>query len=155
MPGLQIDRAKTAEANMLALILTASTYAFAGTEFTVGPASSQTPTDGAEQTNSQVTLTAVDGSGFTGTKTLRYARLVLGQTRPGAKVAYVISGSDTNATLKTAIAVEHNLVETDFDITGTLPAQGDPDATFAVTAAAASKLYVTGSTFNVTVSFPA
>lgn len=152
MPGLQIDRLKTADANILALILTASSYAFTGSEFTVGPASSQTPVDPMETTNSQITLTAVDGSGFTGTKTLRYARLALGATRPGAKVAYQIGGSDTNATLKTAIAVEHNLVESDFDIAGTLPLQGAAAQVFAVTAIAASKLYT--GTFNVSVTYP-
>lgn len=153
MPGLQIDRSKTAEQNILALILTAATFAFNGSEFTVGPASAQTPTDPQELTNSQLTLTAIDGSGFTGTKTLRYARLELGHTRPGAKTSYQIGASDTNATLKTAIAVEHNLVESDFDIAGTLPAQGAGAQVFVVTAAANSKLYF--GTFNVNVTYPA
>lgn len=152
MSGLQIDRSKTADQNILALILTASSFAFTGSEFTVGPASAQTPVDTQEHTNSQITLTAVDGSGFTGTKTLRYARLVMGQTRPGAKVAYTITGSDTLTTLKEAIAVEHNLVDSDFDITGTLPAQGAPAQQFAVTATGTSKLYT--GTFNVSVTFP-
>lgn len=153
MPGLQIDRTKTAQANILALILTASSYAWAGTEFTIGDASAQTPADPQEHTNSQITLTAVDGSGFTGTKTLRYARLELGHTRPGAKTAYQIGSSDTQATLKTAIAVEHNLVESDFDIAGSLPAQGAGAATFTVTAAANSKLYF--GNFTVTATYPA
>lgn len=152
MSGQQIDRTKTADANVLALILTASSYAFSGSEFTVGAASAQTPADPQEHTNSQLTLTAVDGSGFTGTKTLRYSRLELGHTRPGAKTAYQIANSDTNATLKTAIAVEHNLVESDFDIAGTLPAQGAAAATFTVTAAGASRLYF--GTFNVSVTHP-
>lgn len=153
MPGLQIDRTKTANQNILALILTASSYAWAGTEFTIGAASAQTPADPQEKSNSQLTLTAIDGSGFTGTKTLRYARLELGHTRPGAKTTYVIGNSDTNATLKSAIAVEHNLVESDFDIAGSLPAAGAPDASFTVTAAANSHLYF--GTFNVTVQHPA
>jgi len=55
-------------------------------------------------------------------------------------------------TLKSAIAVEHNLVETDFDIAGNLPAQGAPAETFTVTAAANSGLYF-GST-SVTVTYP-
>lgn len=153
MSGLQIDRSKTADQNILALILTASTYAWTGSEFTVGPAVSQTPADPQEKSNSQITMTAVDGSGFTGTKTLRYARLALGATRPGAKVAYQIGASDTQATLKAAIAVEHNLVLSDFDIAGSLPAQGAPAETFTVTATATSKLYT--GTFNVTVTRPA
>lgn len=150
MAGLQIDRTKTANANMLALILTASTFQFAGTEFTIGNPSAQTPADPQEPTNSQVTLTAVNGSGFTGTKTLRYARLALGQTRPGAKTAYTIGASDTLATLKSAIAVEHNLVESEFDLTGTLPAQGAPAQTFTLTANANSLLYIGNTTVQVT-----
>lgn len=152
MSGLQIDRAKSASQNVLAMILTASSYAFAGTEFTVGNASAQTPANPAEGTNSQLTLTAVANSGFTGSKTLRYTRLSIGQTRPGAKVAYVIGASDTLGTLKSAIAVEHNLVESDFQITGSLPAQGAAAATFAVTAIGTSNLYI--GTINVSVTYP-
>lgn len=148
--ALQIDRAKTAEQNILALILTASSFAFTGTEFTIGAPSAQTPADPQEKTNSQLTLTAVDGSGFTGTKTLRYARLELGHTKPGAKTSYTIGASDTLSTLKSAIAVEHNLVETDFDLTGTLPAQGAPAQTFTLTASANSWLYFGSVTVQVT-----
>jgi hypothetical protein len=149
----QIDRTKSAAANLIALLNTGSTYAFTGSEYTIGVPSAQTPVDNTENTNSQVTLTAVDGSGFTGTKTVRYRRLAMGATKPGAKVAYTIGGTDTMQTIKTAIAVEHNLVESDFDITGVIPAQGDPAATFAVTAIDGSVLYT--GTFNVTVQFPA
>ena len=152
MSGLQIDRTKTAAANMLALILTASTYAFTGTEFTVGAPSAQTPTDPTEPTNSQVTLTAVTGSGFTGTKTLRYARLAIGSTRPGAKTTYTITSADTMQTITDAIAVEHNLVESEVVVTGTIPAQGAPANPFTVTANAGSLLY-TGQ-MTVQVVFP-
>lgn len=148
----QIDRTKTAAANLIGLLNTGSTYTFTGTEYTIGAPSAQTPVDGSENTNSQVTLTAVDGSGFTGTKTVRYRRLAMGATKPGAKTAYNVTGADTLATIKTAIAVEHNLIETDFDITGVIPAQGAGPATFAVTASANSVLYF--GTFNVTVTFP-
>lgn len=149
----QIDRTKTSAANLIALLNTGSTYAFTGTEYTIGAPSAQTPVDGSENTNSQVTLTAVDGSGFTGTKTVRYRRLAMGATKPGAAVTYTITGADTLATVKTAIAVENNLIESDFDITGTLPVQGAADQPFAVTAGANSVLYF--GTYNVTVTFPA
>jgi hypothetical protein len=148
----QIDRTKTSLANLVALLNTGSTYAFTGSEYTVGAPSAQTPVDNTENTNSQVTLTAVDGSGFTGTKTVRYRRLAMGATKPGAATAYNVTGADTLATIKTAIAVQHNLIETDFDITGTIPAQGAGPNTFAVAASANSVLYF--GTFNVTVTFP-
>jgi len=149
----QIDRTKTAAANLIALLNTASTFAFTGSEYTIGAPSAQTPADGQENTNSQVTLTAVDGSGFTGTKTIRYRRLALGATKPGAKTNYNITGADTLATIKSAIAVEHNLVESDFDLAGTIPAQGAGPATFTLTAVADSVLYT--GTLDVTVTYPA
>lgn len=148
----QIDRTKTSNANLIALLNTGSSFAFTGSEFTVGAPSAQTPTDGSENTNSQVTLTAVNGSGFTGTKTIRYRRLALGATKPGAKTNYNITGADTLATIKTAIALEHNLIESDFNVAGTIPAQGAGPATFAMTAAANSVLYT--GTYNVTVTYP-
>lgn len=149
--GQQIDRTKTAEQNMLALINTGSTFQFTGTEFTYGLPSSQTPADPQENTNSQVTLTAVAGSGFTGTQTVRYRRLALGATRPGALTSYTITGSDDINTLKAAIALEHNLVPDQFSLTGTLPTTSGEQQTFTLTAIANSLLY-TGST-TVTVTF--
>ena len=148
----QIDRTKTAAQNFLGLVNSASSFTFTGTEFTVGNPSSQTPADPQEKTNSQATLTAVPDSGFVGTKTLRYARLALGQTRPGARQNYTITGADTIATLKAAVAVEHNLVLDQFDFTGTLPAQGAAAQTFTLAAIANSLLY-TGTT-TVSVTFP-
>lgn len=148
----QIDRTKTAAANLIALLNTGSTYAFTGAEYTIGAPSAQTPVDTTENTNSQVTLTAVDGSGFTGTKTVRYRRLALGATKPGAAVAYNITGADTLATIQTAIAVEHNLIESDISTTGVIPVEGAGPNTFTVTAAPTSVLYT--GTLNVTVTFP-
>lgn len=149
----QIDRTKTAQQNMLGLINSGSTYAFTGTEFTYGTPADQTPADPEEDTNSEVTVTAVEDSGFTGTKTVRYRRLALGQTRPGARQNYVVTTGDTLASLKEQIATEHNLVLDQFDLTGTLPtADADPAATFTLTAVEDSLLYLEG-THTVSVTF--
>jgi hypothetical protein len=146
----QINRTLTAAANMLALVNSGSSYQFSGTEFTFGPASAQTPSNGAEQTNSQVTLTADEQTGFIGTKTVRYRRLSLGATRPGAAVSYTVGGADTPATLKAAIAAQHNLVESEFNLSGTWPTQGAGANTFTLTAVAGSLLYVGSITVQVT-----
>lgn len=151
--SFQIDRTKTAQLNMLGLINSGSTYAFTGSEFTYGAPSAQTPADGQEDTNSQVTVTAVEDSGFTGTKTVRYRRLALGQTRPGARQNYVITTGDTLASLKEQIATEHNLILDQFDLTGTLPDDdADPAATMTLTAVADSLVYLPG-THTVSVTF--
>lgn len=148
----QINRAKTARENLIDLINTGSTYTFAGTEFTEGAPAAYVPTE-PDTSNTEVILTAVEGSGFVGTKSIKYRRLALGATRPGARVNYEIDGEDDLASLKEAIAQEHNLVSSDFDLTGDLPAQGDPAEEFTLTAVAGSVLY-TGSTV-VNVTFPA
>lgn len=149
----QINRTLTAAANMLALVNSGSSYQFVGTEFTFGAASAQTPADSQENTNSQVTLTANEETGFIGTKTVRYRRLELGHTRPGAATTYNVGASDTPATLKSAIAAQHNLVESEFDVSGTWPTQGAGPNTFSVTAKAGSLLYF--GAVNVQVQFPA
>lgn len=149
----QINRALSATQNLLGLVNNNSTYAFTGTEFTIGVPSAQTPADPEENTNSQVTLTAVVGSGFIGTKTSRYRRLAIGATRPGALVNYTIGAGDTQADLKEMIAVEHNLVSSDFTITGTMPTVDQQTEVFAVTAINDSLLYT--GTINVNVKFVA
>lgn len=148
----QVDRTKSAEENTLGLINTGSTYAFTGTEFEYGTPTVYVP-QGAEVSNTELTLTAVEDSGFTGTKTVKYTRLALGATRPGARQNYTITGADTLATLKEAIATEHNLILDQFNLTGTLPAQGAPAETFTLTAVADSLVYVAG-THTVSVTYP-
>lgn len=148
----QINRALTAIQNMVALINTGSTYTFTGSEFTFGNPANYVPV-APDTSNTEVILTAVEGSGFVGTKSVKYRRLALGATRPGARVNYTIDADDTLVTLKEAIAQEHNLVAAEFDLTGDLPAQGEPVAVFTLTAKANSLLY-TGST-TVNVEYPA
>lgn len=138
----QVNRALTAQANMAGLANTGSTYAFtAGTEITFGNPVTQTPSDPQENTNSEVVISAVANSGFTGTKTIRYRRLALGLTHPGAQQLYQITGADTLATIKAAVALAHNLIEAEFTFTGTIPAQGNPANTFTLTSVATSLIY--------------
>lgn len=152
----QVDRTKTAVANALGLINSGSTYVFTGTEFTMGTPAANTPTDPEEDTNTALTLTAVEDSGFTGTKDVRYRRLALGATRPGARQNYVVTTGDDLAALKEEIATEHNLVLDQFDLTGTLPVNdAAPAETFTLTAIANSLVYTGTHTVQVTSDIPA
>ena len=148
----QINRVKSAQQNLVDLINTGSTYVFTGSEFTIGAPANYVPT-APETSNTELLLSAVAGSGFVGFKSIKYRRLALGATRPGARLQYNVGAEDTLETLKEAIAQEHNLVSSDFDLQGQWPIQGGAAAEFTLTAIPDSLLY-TGA-INVSVVFPA
>jgi len=147
----QVDRAKSAQQNLIDLINTGSTYVFTGSEFTIGTPTTYIPT-APETSNTELLLSAIPGSGFIGSEAIRYRRLALGATRPGAKLQYTIAAEDTLETLKESIAQEHNLVSSEFDLQGQWPVQGGSASEFTLTAVTGSLLY-TGS-ITVSVIFP-
>jgi hypothetical protein len=116
----QVDRTKTARQNFIDLVNTGSTFTFTGTEFTE-PTGVEEYTGDPEVSNTQVTLEAVSGSGFVGTKTVHYRRLAPGATRTAAALEYNITEEDTLTTLKEMICVEHNLISSEISLVGDLP----------------------------------
>jgi hypothetical protein len=136
----QIDRAKTARQNLIDLINTVTTYTFDGTEFTNGDPSDYTP-ESPDTSNTQITLTAVSESGFTGTKSIKYRRLELGHTKTGAETTFTVEDGDDRDSLEAKIAIEHNLVLGEFSLSGTIPGDGDPDSSCTLEATNNSLLY--------------
>lgn len=148
----QIDRTKTARQNFIDLVNTGSTFPFTGTEFTES-GNPEPYTDNPGVSNTQVTLEAVSGSGFIGTKTVHYRRLTPGATRTAAALDFVISESDTLTTLKEMICVEHNLVSSEINLVGDLPTVADTPVDIDVFYNPYSLLYVGGViTVSVTLS---
>jgi hypothetical protein len=148
----QIDRAKTAAQNLLELVNTGSTYPFMGTEFTNGNPSVYTP-ESPDTSNTEITLTAVSGSGFTGTKTVRYRRLEMGQTKTAAATEFSVTDEDDIDSIKAQIAIEHNLVLSEFNLVGDLPIPGGADTNCTLQAVSNSVLYF-GESGTITLLAP-
>lgn len=147
----QIDNTKTATQNLIGLINSGSTVVFTGTEFTVGPPTPFTPTEQGEVTNTQILLTATEGSGYMGTQSPRYVRLTVGDTRPGAFSTWAVNSAKTRAQLIADILENHKLVASEIDFTGLeggMPAAGQ-QGTLTATAKAGSYLYIGSFAFTV------
>jgi hypothetical protein len=143
----QINNSQTAEQNFVGLINTGTQLTFTGAEFTRGTPSVYTP-ESPDTSNTEITLTAVSGSGFTGTKTIRYRRLELGHTKTAAATEFSVLAEDDRASMKQKIATEHNLILSEFDLVGTIPAPGDDDSECTIEAVTNSIIYF--GTYSVT-----
>lgn len=151
--GLTVDRTLTAQANWLALFNSANTHVFDGSEFTLGLPLAHAPDDPQEPTNTQITITAVPDTEFTGSKTLRYQRLTLGYTRAGSTQNYSLTSGMTQQAMINTIMADHNLVPSEITIDGTLPTTPGGTAVWTLTANPNSLLY-TGQ-IGVAVYLPA
>lgn len=138
--GHPIDRSKTAFQNFVDLINTVTNYELTGTEFTNGEPTEYIPEE-PDTSNTQITLTAVPSSGFTGTTTVRYSRLALGQTKIGASTTFALTGNPSRSAVEQLIAQAHNLVLDEFSLSGSIPLPGDPDSNCTIEAASGSLLY--------------
>lgn len=152
-----IDRTLSAKQNFVNLINTvilvdSSTGALTVDDVTLSNVVSYTPSDASENTNTQITVTANTDSGFTGTTTLRYLRLTLGQTVVGARTQFSITSSDTTTTLLESISQEHNLLTSQVTLSGSLPTTSGASTTMTVTAVADGAFYVPASSFTVIVT---
>jgi hypothetical protein len=148
----QIDRTKSGYQNLIDLLNTGSTHPFTGDEFFEISAQNVQPyTDEPGVVNTQVELIAAPGSGFTGSKFIRYNRLEPGSTRFGASLDYEITPEDDDASLKEKICIEHNLVFNEVSVNGQIPEVVGSTTQMSVFFPEFSLLYVTGSmSINVT-----
>jgi hypothetical protein len=148
----QIDRTKSSYQNLIDLINTGSTYTFTGSEFyEISSQNVQPYTEEPGIVNTQLELIAASGSGFTGSKFIRYNRLGPGNTRFGASLDYEITSEDDYISLKEKICVEHNLISNEVNLDGNLPEVVGQTVQMSIFFPEFSFIYVTGSMFiNVT-----
>lgn len=148
----QIDPTKTAAQNLLGMINSGSSVVFTGAEYDITPPSAQTPADPLEDTNTQFTMTAKEGSGYMDAVTPRYKRLTVGDTRPGAFLTWLVTSAKTRAQLITDILENHKLLASEVTFTGlegAMPAAG-ASGTLTCTAVAGSYFYIGSVNFTVT-----
>ena len=142
---MQINTSKTAIQNILDLVNGKN----AGLNLTEAQVSVGVPSvfsEAENPRNSQVTLTALGGSGYTGTKTIKYTRLGVGQGVAVLPSQVYVVGAETEAEIKTAVATALNLVESEIEISAlTLPVDSSTPGQVSVAPKVDSLLYVGAS----------
>lgn len=148
---MKIDVSKSPLANLLALVNLKATNAYTEDQLTFGAATAAA--EGSAK-NTTVTLTAVDGKGFTGTADVHYNRLGLDKGVSAPNLTLVVAEGSTTAGLLTQAAQQLGLregeVEWDADVR--VPADGET-ATAVLKAKDGSYLYV--GTLELTLNNPA
>ncbi len=142
---MQINTSKTAIQNILDLVNGKN----AGLNLTEAQVSVGVPSvfsEAENPRNSQVILTALGGSGYTGTKTIKYTRLGVGQGVAVLPSQVYVVGAETEAEIKTAIATALNLVEAEIEVSAlTLPVDVNTPGQVNVAPKVDSLLYVGAS----------
>lgn len=143
---MKINVAKTGAENILDLVLDANPgLSLTATQFTLGNPSAFVGTGGR---NTQVTLTAVEGEGKTGSKTIDYTRLnpVTGPNAGQAVTGVEVALDATDVQVKAILVALFGLVAADVTVADlVLPVDVDTDGSITLAAATDSLLYV-GST---------
>jgi hypothetical protein len=148
----QIDRTKSPLQNIIDLVNTGSTHTFTGSEFyEISTQNVQPYTEEPGIVNTQLELIAAEGSGFTGSKIIRYRRLEPGNTRIAATIDYEITPEDDLVSLKEKICIEHNLISSDVNLDGNPPEVIGQTTQMSIFFPEFSLIYLTGNLLiNVT-----
>lgn len=142
---MQINASKTAIQNILDLV-NGKNVGLNLTEAQVTVGVPSVFSEAENPRNSQVTLTAVVGSGYTGTKTIKYTRLGVGQSVVTLPERVYVVGAETEAEIKTAVATALNLVESEIEVSAlTLPVDSSTPGQVSVAPKVDSLLYVGAS----------
>jgi hypothetical protein len=105
--------------------------------------------------NTQVTLTAVEGQGFTGSKLVKYVRLGMDSGKAVPVTTLQVLAADNQAAVQTKVAVALGLLESDLAFSAYTAAVDDATpGTITVAPAANSLLYV-GASKVVEITVPA
>jgi hypothetical protein len=150
----KVNTSITAAANVLALINAANPSLNATeAQITAGVPTTAAGTGGR---NTAITYTAVDNQGFSGTQTFSYTRRALasGEAIAAAKaIPVVIAEGDTDAQVKTKVAVALGLIESEIALSDIVrPADESTPGSADVDAIANSLLYT--GTYAVTLTVP-
>ena len=106
---------------------------------------------GGDPQNTQVTLTAVEGQGFTGTKLVKYVRLDMNSGVAVPVTTLEVLAADNQAAVQTKVAVALGLIETELTFSAYTAAVDDATpGTMGVSPKATSVLY-TGAGKTMTI----
>lgn len=135
-------------ANVLALINTKNGSLLNETNVTAGPVS---PSVDDPDDNTQITLTAVVGEGYTGERTYVYNRYdLLGGREPDPDQVEIVS-TDSQAAIKTKVATAYGLKESEITISAVTPAAVGETTAATMSAVEGSLLYL-GADVPITIA---
>ena len=141
---MQINLAKSAVENVLALVNAANSSVLSPAEVTLGAPVVWVDPLGVNTRNTQVTLTAVVGSGYTGTVDVRLTRLTLEAVRGATVLDYTLLGSDTLVAIKAYVVAALGVVADQVELSVTevpVVPNGQTSVTIQIQALATSLLY--------------
>jgi hypothetical protein len=149
---MKINLAKTPLENLvLQIVEDNSGLVLTAAQVTAGAPS----TFGGDPQNTQVTLTAVDGQGYSGTKLVKYVRLGLDSGKAVPVTTLEVLAADDQAAVEAKVAVALGLIEDELTFSAYTAAVDDATpGTITIAANAGSLLYV-GAAKTIAITVPA
>lgn len=111
-----IDVAKTGIENVVDLVNTTNSTAFIDSDIEIGTPQAWEDTEGGNTRNTQLTLTAKEGSGYSGTVDVRYHRVDLVDLPGAVELSYTLTGGDTVEGILGAVANDLGVVVDDVEL---------------------------------------
>lgn len=147
---MQINLSKTASKNLIDLINDTNSTSLTDAEITIGAPTEFVDGEGTNDRNTQAEVSAVPGSGYTDSVTVRYYRLDLDVLRGARVLSYTKSESSTLGSFIDAITTQLEVIEEEVEMVDDqdtvltdLPALADGNpATFFVRAKSDSYTYI-------------
>lgn len=138
---MQIDVSKSGLENLVAqVVVDNSSMSLTAAQVTAGIPS--TFSGGSGSQNTQVTLTAVDGQGYQGSKLVKYTRLGLDSGKAVPVTTLQVLAGDNQAAVQTKVAVALGLREADLTFSAYSAAADGVPGSITIAPAANSLLYV-------------
>ncbi|MNQ14300.1 hypothetical protein D3C85_272460 [compost metagenome] len=110
---------------------------------------------GGDPQNTQVTLTAVEGQGFTGTKLVKYVRLDMNSGVAVPVTTLEVLAADNQAAVQTKVAAALGLIETELTFSAYTAAVDDTTPGTITVAATAGGLLYAGAAKTIAITVPA
>lgn len=160
MANLQIDKTKSALDNLLAIVNSGNSLSITNAQVTAGAPSVKTDTGDGRNTN--VTLTAVAGQGFTGSVTVAYTRRGLNDSVASPVDSLTTATGTDAASIVSTLANQLGLVATELHLEDPAnagvalsgPVTGN-QANLNLVASTSSLLYTSGATQSIAMTWTA
>lgn len=138
---MEINVSNTGVKNVIDLINHTNTTTFTEEDISLGSPEGWTDPEEISGSDTRVTVTAIEGSGFEGTVDVTYTRIDLDVLRDGAAVIYEMGESPTLETILTGVASLLGVNEEDVELSIVDVPAVEEDVVIQLTAVAGSYLY--------------
>ena len=110
---------------------------------------------GGDPQNTEVTLTAIEGQGFTGSKLVKYVRLGMDSGKAVPVTTLQVLAADNQAAVEAKVAVALGLVEAELEFSAYTAAVDDATPGTITVAAVATSLLYAGASKTIAITVPA